>query len=87
MLSSINSDNVIWSITGSFEAEQIETSATAERKPMFYTVDEVSSRYKVSTKTIWRWVREGRFPRPVKVGPGTTRWREEDLQAFEEGLQ
>ncbi|SFM41629.1 transcriptional regulator, AlpA family [Marinobacter pelagius] len=54
---------------------------------MFYTIDEVSSRYKVSTKTIWRWVREGRFPRPVKVGPGTTRWREEDLQAFEEGLQ
>ncbi|NWO07152.1 MAG: helix-turn-helix domain-containing protein [Alteromonadaceae bacterium] len=54
---------------------------------MFYTVDEVSSRYKVSTKTIWRWVREGRFPRPIKVGPGTTRWREKDLQAFEEGLQ
>jgi len=31
---------------------------------MFYTVDEVSNRYQASTKTIWRWVREGRLASP-----------------------
>ena len=54
---------------------------------MFYKVTEVSRRYKVSPATIWRWAREGRFPQPVKLGPGTTRWREEDLQTFEKKLK
>jgi len=50
---------------------------------MFYNVIEVSLRYKVSRATIWRWVKEG----TVKLAPGTTRWREEDLQAFEDKLK
>jgi len=54
---------------------------------MFYNVIEVSMRCKVSRATIWRWVKEGRFPQPVKLSPGTTRWREEDLQAFEKKLK
>ncbi len=54
---------------------------------MFYNVTEVSIRYKVSAATIWRWAKEGRFPQPVKVGPGSTRWREEDLYAFEKKLK
>lgn len=54
---------------------------------MFYTVIEVSMRYKVSRATIWRWAKEGRLPQPVKLAPGTTRWRAEDLQAFEKKLK
>lgn len=54
---------------------------------MFYNVIEISMRYKVSRATIWRWVKEGRFPQPVKLSPWTTRWREEDLQAFEKKLK
>jgi prophage regulatory protein len=45
---------------------------------MFYKVTEVSRRYQVPPATIWRWTREARFPQPVKLGLGTTRWREED---------
>ncbi|EMP54246.1 hypothetical protein MSNKSG1_16746 [Marinobacter santoriniensis NKSG1] len=37
---------------------------------MFYTVKEVSSRYKIAPATVWRWVKEGRFPQPVKLGAG-----------------
>lgn len=33
--------------------------------------------------TIYRWVRQGRLPRPLKIGPGgrsgTRRWRRADL--------
>jgi prophage regulatory protein len=36
----------------------------------------------VAASTFWGWVREGRFPAPVKLGPRTTAWRVEDVRAF-----
>ena len=53
---------------------------------MFYSIKEVSKRYGVAPKTVWRWIREGHFPRPVMLAARTARWREEDLQAYEEAL-
>ena len=38
--------------------------------------------FPVSKSTIWDWVRTGRFPTPVKLGPRTTAWRVEDIRAF-----
>ena len=43
----------------------------------------VADRYNTSRNTIWRWVREGRFPQPVKLSTGTTRWKLSDLQSWE----
>ncbi|MBM4230765.1 MAG: AlpA family phage regulatory protein [Gammaproteobacteria bacterium] len=40
-------------------------------------------RYQISANTVWRWVREGRFPKPVKLGPGVTAWRLSDLERWE----
>ena len=31
--------------------------------------------------TLWRGIKAGRYPRPLKVGPGTNRWREAELVA------
>ena len=36
----------------------------------------------VSQATIWRWVREGKFPKPFKLGPSTTVWDSGQVQAF-----
>ncbi len=36
----------------------------------------------VSPATIWRWVRSGVFPRPIRLSPGVTVWRGADLIAF-----
>lgn len=36
----------------------------------------------VSAATIWRWVKTGAFPKPVKIGPQTTAWKVEDVDAF-----
>lgn len=48
---------------------------------------EVARRYGVSRATVWRWTKEGRgFPCPVKLSRGTTRWRLEDLEAFDRDL-
>jgi prophage regulatory protein len=36
----------------------------------------------VSPATIWRWVRDGKFPKPFKMGVGVTGWYADDVDAF-----
>ena len=36
----------------------------------------------VCAATWWAGVKTGRFPAPVKLGPRTTAWRSEDIQAL-----
>lgn len=57
-------------------------STTMEARP-FLTAREVASRYGVAVSSVWRWVREGAMPAPVKLGQTCTRWRLEDLKEFE----
>lgn len=44
---------------------------------------EVAIRYGVSRPTIWRLTKNGNFPKPVKLGAGSTRWRASDLEVWE----
>lgn len=52
----------------------------------FLTVDQVASRYNTSTDSIYRWKRDGDFPKTVRLGKGTTRWRLSDLVDHEAQL-
>jgi len=36
--------------------------------------------------TLYRGIREGRFPRPVKVGPGSSRWLRAECEAALQGM-
>lgn len=36
----------------------------------------------VSPATIWRWVREGKFPKPFKLGACVTVWDAAEVDAF-----
>jgi len=36
----------------------------------------------VGRSTWWAGVKEGRFPKPVKLGPRITAWRVEDIRAL-----
>ena len=40
----------------------------------------------VSKSAWWQGCREGRFPKPVKLGPRTTAWRVEDIATLIERL-
>ena len=40
----------------------------------------------VSKATIWRGVRDGRFPRPIKLGPYISRWLRREAQTHLEKL-
>ncbi len=57
----------------------------------FLRVERVARRYDVSSGTIWRWSRNAdyahmKFPKPVKLGPATTAWSLEELDAYDEKL-
>lgn len=36
----------------------------------------------VSPATIWRWVRDGKFPQPFKLSAGVTAWYVADVEQF-----
>lgn len=47
------------------------------------SVKQIANRYSVHEKTIWRWARNGQFPKPVRLTAGCVRWRESDLAEWE----
>lgn len=36
----------------------------------------------VSPATVWRWVRDGKFPQPFKLSAGVTAWYAADVEKF-----
>jgi prophage regulatory protein len=50
---------------------------------LFLSDKQVGSRYGVGRGTIWRWVKDHGFPRPVNLSPGCTRWPLADLVRWE----
>ena len=46
------------------------------------TCKDVVAQTKLSRSTIYRLVRDGSFPKPVRVGPRGKRWRESDIRAW-----
>lgn len=53
--------------------------------PTQYVSDkDLADRYSVNRLTIWRWHREQpNFPRVVKLTPGCSRWRLDEIEAWE----
>ena len=48
------------------------------------TIEDLKDRYRVkSRKTVMRWVADELLPPPLRIG-GVLRWREQDLDAFDE---
>ncbi len=50
---------------------------------LYLSVEQVAQRFNVSKDTIWRWKRKSEFPKPVKLGGTTTRWRLADIEEWE----
>jgi predicted DNA-binding transcriptional regulator AlpA len=42
----------------------------------------IPSIFPFSSATLWRKVKAGTFPKPVKLGPRITAWRAEDIRAL-----
>lgn len=51
---------------------------------VFLSDKKVAKRYDVHRSTLWRWIKsDARFPAPVLLSPGCTRWKLSDLEAWE----
>lgn len=50
----------------------------------FLDVGAVAQRYDVRRETVWTWVRQDRFPPPMRLTPGVSRWSLDDLKAWED---
>ena len=48
----------------------------------YLSIREVIAVLRVSRSTLWRWVKQGLFPKPVRLGPKAVRWRESDIAAW-----
>ncbi len=35
----------------------------------------------IDQSTLWRWVKAGRVPKPIKVGPQVRRWSRQECEA------
>lgn len=62
-------------------AEQVESLQRALISQPRLHIKDVALRYGVSVMTLYRWIRRGRLPRPIRfTGP---LWRLEDLEKAE----
>ena len=51
---------------------------------MYLSDSQLAAHYSVSRSTIWRWAKLPHFPKPVKIGPGVTRWAKSDVEKYDE---
>jgi predicted DNA-binding transcriptional regulator AlpA len=49
------------------------------------TVKAVAALVTFSVRKIWRDVAAKLFPKPIKLGPKTTRWKKSDIRRFLDG--
>jgi prophage regulatory protein len=47
---------------------------------------DILKRYQISLPTLFRWIRQNKFPKPFKLAPGarSTGWYESDIALWEE---
>jgi prophage regulatory protein len=44
--------------------------------------DELAERLGVTRVTLWRWCRQGLLPKPLQLGPNTTGWTVQEIDAW-----
>ena len=45
----------------------------------FLRIVEVMKKTGIAKSTIWLWVSEGKFPKPIKLSPRITVWEEKEI--------
>lgn len=51
---------------------------------MFVSDKAIAERYGVTRPTVWRWLKtDTTFPKPISLSPGCTRWKLDEIEAWE----
>jgi prophage regulatory protein len=48
----------------------------------YQTRQQVEKLFQVSRPTLYRWMKEGNFPKSVRLGANMVRWKASDLEAW-----
>lgn len=51
--------------------------------PVWFSMDDLTTRYDVSRVCIYQWQKTRGFPKAVKLGQRMVRWRAKDVYAWE----
>ena len=51
-------------------------------KEYYYLRQDLESLFQISRATIYRWVKEGSFPKPIHLGANMVRWKASDIDAW-----
>ncbi len=63
--------------------EEIDNGATEPRRvTRLIRLPEVQHRVGLGRSTIYRWMSEGKFPKPVQLGGYAVAWAEDEVQAW-----
>ncbi len=54
------------------------------KEVQFYRLSQLKQQLSVSRSSIWAWVKNGTFPKPIKLGKNCTAWNAEDVHAWVE---
>ena len=57
---------------------------TPQNKPRYGSDVYLADLFGVSRATVWRWAASGILPQPVKLSPGCTRWRLDQIKQLGE---
>src|SRR5687767_4029852 len=70
-------------------AEAIASHGQRPELPLegFVRLRTVLAVFPVSASSWWRGIREGRYPRPVKLGPHSTGWKAADIRKLIEQIE
>lgn len=60
----------------------VKTGKNAGMKRKVSAKPERTGLLPVSEKTIWTWVKQGKFPQPIKMSDNVTVWRMSEVQAW-----
>jgi prophage regulatory protein len=52
------------------------------KAPTLLKCKEVQDTVTISRATIYRWIKEGNFPKPVRLGANMVRWKASDIEAW-----
>jgi len=50
----------------------------------FIRIKDVMKKTSIPKSTIWLWVKEEKFPKPIKLSERTTVWKESDIDEWME---
>ena len=52
------------------------------KEVQFYRLSQLKKQLSVSRSSIWAWVKEGTFPKPIKLGKNCTAWNSVDIEKW-----